>query len=145
MPRLRFRFTLRAIMIAVLLVSIVLAIFVYRQRARLRNALNQALATHLRLQQELGVANGDVALAESDLQRAEDRVAWAGRMFTRGVLSEAQYSSNSLELQKAQFVLAQAKTKRSVLLNFGNLKNLKSLEEEIEKLRAQLEVMGGSP
>lgn len=104
-------------MIAVLMVGTLLGLFVYRQRM-----------------QELELANAEVLRAEADLKRADDRVAWSKRP---SCISKAQILAEQFGRQKALFTLEKAKIRREVLLNFGNLKNLKALEDKIEELRAE--------
>ena len=134
-------------MIAVLMVSIVLAVFAYRQRLqrmRVAAALNDALAAHQRLMQELEAADAEIDLAESDLKLAEDRVESVEQELKKGYLVMIDLSADRNGLQKARLALARARAKRRLVLGSRQHKDLKALEKEIEKLRAQLDVMGVS-
>lgn len=82
---------------------------------------------------ESEVADADIKLAESDRQRAIDRVAWAVRMKDKGYISQAQKLSEDLALQKVEFSLAQARTKKDVLEKYTKNKMVKELNAEVEK------------
>jgi RND family efflux transporter MFP subunit len=83
--------------------------------------------------QDEATVNGEITLAESDLSRQEDRVDWARRMHEKGYVSLATKVSEELALKKAQFALDQAKTKKTVLVDFTKKKTVKELKSEVEK------------
>jgi hypothetical protein len=60
-------------------------------------------------------AEGEIALAESNRRRAEDRVIWARKMLAKGYVSRGQVVSEELALKRAKFDLQQARAKRTVL------------------------------
>jgi len=86
--------------------------------------------------QERATINGEIKLAESDLARAEDRVAWSNRMFEKGYVSKAQKISEELNYQKAQFSLEQAQSKLRVLEEYTKAKTIKELKSDVEKARS---------
>jgi multidrug resistance efflux pump len=86
--------------------------------------------------QELEAALGGVALAESDLARAEDRMRWSEQMFKRGYVSESENKANELALNRAKFALEQAQTHRLVLERFSKNRTLKGLKAQAEAARA---------
>lgn len=86
--------------------------------------------------QEKATINGEIKLAESDLARAEDRVAWNTRMFEKGYVSKAQKISEELGYQKAQFALEQAQSKLRVLEEYTKAKTIKELKSDVEKARS---------
>jgi len=86
--------------------------------------------------QEKATINGEIKLAESDLARAEDRVAWSNRMFEKGYVSKAQKVSEELNYQKAQFSLEQAQSKLRVLEEYTKAKTIKELKSDVEKARS---------
>jgi hypothetical protein len=88
------------------------------------------------LPQDPAAADGEVALAESDLSRATDRLEWAKRMFAKGFVGQAQRVSEELAMKKAQFALEQARAKKLVLAKFTKDKTIKELESEVEKARS---------
>lgn len=109
------------------------------QNARLsREVAEIALTEYLEgvFKQELETISGEVALAMSDLKRAEDRVDWSKRMFARGFLSEAQLVADKLELQRATFAVEQAQTKKQVLTQYSKDVKIKDLKSQVEKARA---------
>jgi RNA polymerase sigma factor (sigma-70 family) len=88
-------------------------------------------------QQGLETVQGEIALAQANLKRAEDRVDWADKMEKKGFLSRDQLTSERLSLQKAKFALEQAQTKKNVLEKYTHGKTVKELKSEIEKARAE--------
>ena len=86
--------------------------------------------------QDLAVANGELALAESDLSRATDRLEWAQRMQNKGFVGQAQVVSEGLALKKAIFTLAQARAKKLAFLSFSKGATFKELKSEVEKTRS---------
>ena len=86
--------------------------------------------------QELETALGEIALAESDLKRSEDRLDWSNKMFSKGYISLGQNISEKLTVQKSAFSLEQAQTKRKVLEQYTKEKTIKELKSEVEKARS---------
>jgi HlyD family secretion protein len=86
--------------------------------------------------QDLETAMGEIALAESDLKRSEDRVEWCKKMYGKGYISEGQYISERLSLQRSSFSLEQAQTKKKVLEQYTREKTVKELKSEVEKARS---------
>ena len=86
--------------------------------------------------QDLATINGEIALARSDRQRAEDRLDWAQRMFLKVYVSKATLVSNEMNLKKARFALEQAEAKKKVLIEFTKQKTIKELKSEVEKARS---------
>jgi hypothetical protein len=89
------------------------------------------------LPQEVAAADVEVALAESDVSRATDRLAWANQMFAKGFVGQAQRVSEELSMKKAQFTLAQARTKKLVLAKLTKDRTFKELQSEVEKARTE--------
>jgi HlyD family secretion protein len=151
----RVRFTIRRIMAAVLLSSLVLALVVSIQQRDRRLAIARARAAYLNAQltrqvaeialveyqegiykQDKGTLQGEIALAESDRKRAEDRLEWSRKMHARGFVSQAQFTSDKLSVDRAAFSTEQAKTKLDVLEKYTFNKTIKELQSEVEKARA---------
>jgi HlyD family secretion protein len=86
--------------------------------------------------QDLSTVEGEIKLAESDLSRAEDRLDWARRMFSKGYVSKATAVSEELTLKKAHFALEQAQSKKKVLVDYTRGKTVKELKSEVEKARS---------
>jgi hypothetical protein len=89
------------------------------------------------LPQDPATVDAEVALAESDLSRAEDRLQWAKRMFAKGFVSQAQRISEELATKRALFSLERAQTKKRVLVKFTKEKTIKHLEAEVAKARSE--------
>jgi HlyD family secretion protein len=86
--------------------------------------------------QDEQTVDGEIKLAEADLSRSEDRLAWAERMYSKGYVSKAALTSEQQTLKKARFALEQAQSKRKVLLEYTKSKTIKELKSEVEKTRS---------
>jgi hypothetical protein len=82
-------------------------------------------------------AEGRVKLAEADFVRAEERADWANRMLEIGYISDTQHAAESLNYQRADFALREAKTKLDVLRRFIKAKEVKLREAAVEKAKAR--------
>jgi HlyD family secretion protein len=97
-----------------------------------------ALATYIKQNfgPEIGTAKGDVALADSDLARAEDRAEWSKRMREKGFVTAAQQIADELALQRAKFTAKEARTKLGELEKFIQGNTPRELRDEVEKCRS---------
>jgi HlyD family secretion protein len=86
--------------------------------------------------QQLETINGDIALAQADLSRAQDRFEWAKKMAEKKYVSPAQLVSDELSLKKAKFAVEQNETKKRVLEEYTKAKTIKELRAEVEKARS---------
>jgi multidrug efflux pump subunit AcrA (membrane-fusion protein) len=82
---------------------------------------------------DIQTADGELALAKSDLERAKDRKEWADRMLLQKLLSESQHLADVFALQKAEFTLKQATTKREVLEKYTYNKEMTELKANVKK------------
>ena len=87
--------------------------------------------------QNQATAKGEIALAESYLKKAKDRLDWSVLMKERGGITEVELLSAELSHQKAIFTKEQAETKLSILEKYTRHKELKSLTTEIENRKAE--------
>jgi hypothetical protein len=87
---------------------------------------------------EIQQAEADIALARSDVERANDQKNWADRMLKKGSISESQHLANVFELQKAEFTLKQARTKREVLEKYTKHKEVARLERAVKEAEEQV-------
>ena len=83
--------------------------------------------------QDLATVEGEIKLAESDLIRAEDRLAWAKRMSDKKYFPHARDVSEELNVKKARFSLDEFRSKRRVLVYYTKTKTIKKLRSEVEK------------
>jgi HlyD family secretion protein len=86
--------------------------------------------------QDLATSRGQLALAQSNLERAIDRLEWSNKMRTRGFVTKATNIADQLTKQQAEFDLEQARTQLEVLEKYTRDKQIKSLTSDIEKARA---------
>ena len=91
--------------------------------------------THGIYVQDLATVDGEVKLAKSDRDRAEDRLDWADRMFKKGYVSRATLVSEQLNAEKAKFALEQAQSKKKVLKDYTRDKTIKELKSEVKEAR----------
>ena len=85
---------------------------------------------------DLATSDGAIALARSDLQRAEDRVAWSSKMYEKGYVSKATKVADELTLARAKFELEQGETQKQVLIKYTRDKQRKSLQSDVARAEA---------
>ncbi len=115
-----------------------------KAEANYQNArLTREIAEIAVLEYEEGIFNqdrttveGEIKLAESDLQRSKDRLDWAQQMLKKGFVSKWTVVSEELKLKKARFSLEQAQSKKKVLVAYTKPKVIKELKSEVEKARS---------
>jgi HlyD family secretion protein len=86
--------------------------------------------------QDLATYKGQIKLAESDLERAIDRLQWSTDMKKKGYVSIATNIADQLTKQQADFDLEQAKMQLEVLEKYTKEKQIKSLNSDVEKAKA---------
>lgn len=87
---------------------------------------------------EVSTLAGKIALSESDIARAKDRIAWSGRMLGKGYLSQSQINSERQALMQAEHTLAVTRGKLDVYRKFGAPKILHGLKNKVESARVHL-------
>jgi len=110
----------------------------YKQVKLTREVAQVAVEEYVKgiFKQEKATADGEIALAKSDLTRAIDRLDWSTRMYDKGYVSLAQNIADKLALERAKFEKEQSETKLDVLLRFTRDKTVKELESDVEKAKA---------
>lgn len=86
--------------------------------------------------QDLRQAEGEKALAETEMYRAKDKLEWTNEMFRKGYISKTNQVAETANLQKATFSKEQAETKIIVLTKYTKRKMLTDLNSSIEKARS---------
>lgn len=86
--------------------------------------------------QDLRQAEGEKALAETEMFRAKDRLEWTNEMFKKGYISKTNQVAEQANLQKATFSKEQAETKIIVLKEYTKRKMLTDLNSSIEKAKS---------
>jgi HlyD family secretion protein len=87
------------------------------------------------LDQDLKSMQGRISLAEAQLSRASDRLAWSERMAAKGYLSRLQASNDREAMIRCTVELKQAQTELDIYRRFRVPKTLISLEAEVIKAR----------
>jgi hypothetical protein len=98
-----------------------------------------ALAEYLNgtFAQEHQLLLGEIALAESDVNRADDRLAWMERMEKKGYRPLNHLAEAQADVQRAKFILDQADTKRLVLEKHGKTAESAKVEAAQEDFQAK--------
>ena len=110
----------------------------YRNSRLTREVAEIAVSEYLEgiYAQDLKTAEGEIALAESDRKRAEERLKWAEMMGEKGYLAPKAVDSEKVALERAQVMVSQAKKKKTVLEEYTMSKTIKELKSEVEKSRS---------
>ena len=156
----RPRYTILSLMIVVLIASLLLATLVayrdYKRRlatqqvaiaAAQANYLNAQLTREVAeiavteyiegiLKPDLETLKGEIALAESDLMRAEDRLAAAKRRGEKGEDSGPSVAEREKEARRARLRVQHAEERRAYLAKEAAAKTLNELHVEVEKAKA---------
>jgi HlyD family secretion protein len=87
------------------------------------------------LPQEIVGMQGQIALAESEMKAAADRLAWSERMHSKGYASLRQVANDRAALLSSTLRLKQAQMELEIYRRFNSTKTLVSLRAEVEKAR----------
>jgi HlyD family secretion protein len=87
------------------------------------------------LPQDIVGMRGRIALAESEMKAASDRLAWSERMMDKGYASRAQVANDRQALLSATLRLEQAQMELDTYRRYNSSKTLVSLQAEVEKAR----------
>ena len=85
--------------------------------------------------QDLEILEGQIAFAESTLERSLDRMSWTSRMLEKGYASLAQRAVAERAVTQAGLDMLASKTELDLYKRFSKPKQLKLLEAEVEKRR----------
>ncbi len=108
-------------------------------RARLARVNAEiALASHMNanFEQELAMVNHEVALADLDLRRAEDRAVWSKEMRKKGFVSAASQTADELTLTRVKLDARDARKKRADLEESVLKKASQELRGDLEKAKS---------
>ncbi len=110
----------------------------YKQALLVREVAEYAVKEYVEgiFKQDWETIKGEIALAQSDLERALDRLKWSSDMLKKGYVSKATNIADELSLQRSKFDLEQSQTQQDVLLKYTKAKQTKSLNSDVEKARA---------
>jgi len=88
--------------------------------------------------QEVQTIQSEIFVAEEDLRRAREYLAYSERLAARGYVTALQLEADRFAVEKAQNELDKAKTKLDVLERFTRAKMIKQLEADIATTEAAL-------
>lgn len=86
--------------------------------------------------QELQSAQGDLKLAESEKERADDRYKYTQSMLQKQYVSASQEIADRMTLQKAEIQVSNAHKRIEVLEKYSRPKQIKELQANVEKARS---------
>lgn len=90
------------------------------------------------VENEQGI-EGDIFVAEENLRRAEQTLAYTQKLFARGYVTKLAVDADDFSVKDARKKLDEAETKMMVLQDYTKAKMLKQLEADIETTKAKLE------
>lgn len=131
-------------MMLVVIASIALAAFAYWQRLQRAAALKRAFAVHQQLASDFEEATSELTLAEANLNEAKDQFEWSDRKERGGRLVFTSRDRDLRALERARMALDRAKTGQRIFLYRSRYKDLKSLQQALNKSREHVRVLGGS-
>ena len=83
--------------------------------------------------QSLETYEGDIALAESTLERSKDRLEWSNKMLAKHYVTEAANMADKASKLNAEIALINARTKKRTLEEFTMAKEKTSLQADVAK------------
>jgi multidrug resistance efflux pump len=86
---------------------------------------------------QLKAVDRDIALAESELKRAEQTLATMKRMVEKGLGPQSRVDAATLTVQQARLSLEKSQGKKSTLQRFTKERKLKELQSKVERARAE--------
>ena len=89
--------------------------------------------------QEFQRAEADITLAEEELQRANDKLAWSKRLADEGYLTRMELQADELAAQRTTIDLELARGKLNLLQSFTHIQKLEELRSEVEQTQMALE------
>ena len=89
-------------------------------------------------QQNIQLMEGQIALAESDVERATDRLRWTADMLVKGYVPVAQRALAERTLAQSQLKLMTGRTDLDNFRKYGNPRTLMELQSEVEKRRYEV-------
>jgi HlyD family secretion protein len=105
------------------------------QELRVLQHQSEMVQTALALPHDILGMQGRIAMAESEMKTASDRLAWSERMAAKGYASRAQVANDRQVLMSATLRLEQARMELDTYRRFNATKALVSLQAEVEKAR----------
>ena len=94
--------------------------------------------------QQLQAANDSILLAEEELKRAEDALAWSKQLAESGFVTRTELEADELAFQRAEIQLAQQERALELLEEYDNPRQVAELEADVveaerERVRVELQ------
>jgi HlyD family secretion protein len=91
------------------------------------------------LDEALKDLSGQIALAETTLQRAGDRLKWTRRMLERGYVPFSQVANDDINLRRAEFQLRQTRGTLEVFQKYSAPRTIRELEGGVQTAQMLLD------
>ncbi|MGE3820657.1 MAG: efflux RND transporter periplasmic adaptor subunit [Isosphaeraceae bacterium] len=104
------------------------------QQVKLRHEVAEMNVVEFRdgvMVQTIKNLKGQIALAESDMERARDRLSWSRRMLDKGYLSLGQLKSEELNLDRMEHALRKSRTALEMYEKYTAPKQLQILQSNV--------------
>jgi RND family efflux transporter MFP subunit len=88
--------------------------------------------------QLVNTANGELAVAEENLRRANQYLEYSERLYNKGYITETQLKADKFAIDKAENDRKVAQSKLDVLKNYTYDKQVQTLRSDIETAKAKL-------
>jgi HlyD family secretion protein len=85
--------------------------------------------------QEMATVEGEIALAQSKLGRAEEHLKWSDRMLKKGYIAQSRHIAERVKVQQAKFALEQAEAKKAVLEKTSKARPFAVAKAELDKAK----------
>jgi HlyD family secretion protein len=111
----------------------------YQQSKHAREAAEVAVREYEErtFKNQVEKAERDIALAEAELERANDRLEFTRNRLVKGIVSPAQLRFDTLAVNKAKTVLQETNSRKQMLVEFTKEKTIKKLRADVEKFRVE--------
>jgi HlyD family secretion protein len=90
------------------------------------------------MMQQTQLLQGQIALAEADIERMIDRLRWSNRMAKNGYVSVAQVITERYTLESSKQLAAQYRTALEVFRKYGAYHTIRQLENQVEAAKTEL-------
>lgn len=91
------------------------------------------------LPKEINDAKGEIALAEANLEKANEELAWSERLYEQKYISKSERDSARLTQQQREISFESAKASLNLLLNFSSKRQIAQYKSDVEQTKMALE------
>ncbi len=88
---------------------------------------------------ELKDKQSKITLAQEELKRIQDKLAWSEKLFSEKYISESELEADKLSVKKSELDLDLAKSNLELLLNYTYKREIQQLESDVKQSKMALE------